>query len=331
MIVKDHPSWLRLLCSFHGSGLENTWWRLAVVTVLSIALTAVYLIGYDAPAADEPSPRFPLSLTFAPFAVVGVALSIFLGFRNNASYDRYWEGRRLWGQIVNAARSFARQTTTLIVPPVADDAPDPVRPARPADVAAFQRGVVLRTIGYVHALRHFLRDSDPHTDLEPFLPGTELARLGEQRNPPLAILQALAGELQSAWQQGWIRNYHVPVFDASLTELTALQGGCERIKNTPLPFAYNVLLHQLVAFYCLLLPFGIVQQVGIMTPLVVLLISHAFLGLDELGDEIEEPFGTHPNDLPLTALCRTIEINLLQLLGDRDVPPPLEPVRDVLV
>ena len=182
---------------------------------------------------------------------------------------------------------------------------------------------------YAHALRHHLRDSDPFPDLGE-LPAAERAQLADPRNVPLAILQTIGRRMQWAWQQGWIRDYHLPVLEASLTELTAIQGGCERIKNTPLPFAYSVLLHQLVAFYCLLLPFGIVQEVGIMTPVVVLLISHAFLGLDELGDEIEEPFGTHPNDLPLSALSRTIEINLRQLAGERDVPPFLEPVDDVL-
>ncbi|HUG93881.1 MAG TPA: bestrophin family ion channel [Planctomycetaceae bacterium] len=326
MIVKENPTWFRLLFSFRGSGLANTWWRLAVVTALSVVVTAVY-VHYDATGTDDERRRFPLSLSLAPFAVVGVALSIFLGFRNNASYERYWEGRRLWGQLVNAARTFARQTTTLAVPPLAGAG---VGSPAAADVAAFQRGVVLRTIAFAHALRHHLRDTDPLAELDALLPPAETAELAGQRNIPLAVLQSLGRQVQAAWRRGWIREYHVPVFEASLTELTAIQGGCERIKNTPLPFAYSVLLHQLVAFYCLLLPFGIVQEVGVMTPLVVLLISHAFLGLDELGDEIEEPFGTHPNDLPLSGLSRAIEINLRQLLGERDVPEFLRPVRNVL-
>ena len=327
MIVKDHPSWLGLLFSFRGTGLAKTWWRLAVVTGLSIALTVVWLTYYDASGPLQPGPtrRFPFALTLAPFTVVGIALGIFLGFRNNTSYDRFWEGRRLWGQLVNASRSFARQVTILIVPD--ENAGATGQP--PEAVHPLQRELILRTIAYVHALRHHLRDGDPFPDLGE-LPADERAQLADQRNVPLAILQAIGRRVQWAWQQGWIHDYHLPVLEASLTELTAIQGGCERIKNTPLPFAYNVLLHQLVAFYCLLLPFGIVQQVGIMTPLVVLLISHAFLGLDELGDEIEEPFGTHPNDLPLSALSRTIEVNLRQLAGERDVPPFLEPVRDVL-
>jgi ion channel-forming bestrophin family protein len=122
----------------------------------------------------------------------------------------------------------------------------------------------------------------------------------------------------------------MPVFEKSLTEMTTIQGGCERIDNTPVPFAYTTLIHRIVGFYALLLPFGIVNDVQWMTPLVVFMICHAFFGLDEIGDEIEEPFGIEPQDLPLAAISRTIEINLLQYLDEPDVPPMLEPVGRVL-
>jgi putative membrane protein len=259
--------------------------------------------------------------------LIGLALSIFLGFRNNASYDRFWEGRKLWGQVVNETRSLARQVLLLVVP---EDGGPARSAAENAATHPFQREVVLRIVAYAHALRHHLRNSDPREDLAAFLPAEELTMLGDQKNVPLALLQTIGQRLQWAWRRGWVHDLHLPVLERSLTELTAIQGGCERIKSTPLPFAYTVLIHRLVASYCLLLPFGIVDQVGLMTPVVVLLIAHAFLGLDDLGDEIEEPFGTDPNDLPLAALSRTIEINLRQLAGERDVPAFLKPVRNVL-
>jgi putative membrane protein len=121
------------------------------------------------------------------------------------------------------------------------------------------------------------------------------------------------------------------VLERRLSNTTDIQGGCERIKGTPIPFAYSVLIHRIVALYCLLLPFGLVQTVGWLTPVVVALIAYAFFGLDEIGDEIEDPFSTQPQDLPLTALCRTIEVNLLQAIGEQEVPPFMEPVDDVLV
>ena len=106
--------------------------------------------------------------------------------------------------------------------------------------------------------------------------------------------------------------------------------GHDRIKNTPIPFSYTVLIHRIVASYCMFLPFGIVDTMGIMTPVVVLLISHAFFGLDAIGDEIEEPFGIQPNDLPLFTISRNIEVNLLELLGDHDTPTRIAPKGGVL-
>src|SRR5690606_37389193 len=104
-----------------------------------------------------------------------------------------------------------------------------------------------------------------------------------------------------------------------------VQGGCERIKNTPIPWSYTVLMHSIVAVYCFALPFGLVQTTKLLTPIVVALIAYAFLGLDAVGDELEEPFGHDYNDLPLTALSRTIEVNLLQQLGETELPPLLTP------
>ena len=116
-----------------------------------------------------------------------------------------------------------------------------------------------------------------------------------------------------------------------MTTLTDLQGACERIKGTPIPFSYTTLIHRIVAFYCYGLPFGLVSSVGAFTPVVVVVVSYAFFGLDTVGDEIEQPFGTDANDLPLAAISRTIEVNLRQRLGETDLPPLLRPVDEILL
>jgi putative membrane protein len=122
----------------------------------------------------------------------------------------------------------------------------------------------------------------------------------------------------------------VPVLEASLTSFTDIQGACERIKTTPIPFSYTTLIHRITAVYCYALPFGVVDTVGIYTPVVVVLVAYAFFGLDVVGDEIEMPFGTDPNDLALGAISRTIETNLRQRIGDAQLPGPAQPVDDVL-
>jgi putative membrane protein len=258
------------------------------------------------------------TLTIAPFTLIGLAISVFLGFRTNVAYDRYWEGRKLWGALVNVCRTFTRQATTLI---------DSGSRQRDAEIA---KELTHRAIAFAYALKHQLRRTEPWDDIAPYVTVEEAQRMRGQRNIPLAMSRILGERLSDAWRKGWIRDIHMPVFEKSLTEMTTIQGGCERIDNTPVPFAYTTLIHRIVGFYCLLLPFGIVNDVRWLTPLVVLMICHAFFGLDEIGDEIEEPFGTEPQDLPLAAISRTIEINLLQYLDEQNVPEPLRPVGRVL-
>lgn len=318
MIVQDRTTWNRLFFSVKGSSLSRTWPRIAVVTGVAILVT--YLnswLGYKT-----------YSLTTLPFTLIGVALGVFLGFRNNESYDRFWEGRRLWGQMVNVSRSFTRQIQTLVALPSTTAG----RPSvdKSSEVGEFQLGTVGRLIAYVHAFRHHLRNSNVTDELTRYLTADEISRVSLHANRPLAILQLIAEQIQAAYQSGWIHVYHLPILEASLTEMTAIQGGCERIKATPIPFAYTVLIHRIVGVYCFMLPFGIVDSVGLMTPFVVLMIAHAFFGLDAIGDEIEEPFGLDPNDLPLSAITRMIEVNLLQLSGESDVPELLQAEDSIL-
>lgn len=309
MIIKRPMPWVRLVLAIHHSALPKTLPRTLAFTAFSILVTYIEMkAGFQA-----------FTLTIAPFTLIGLALSVFLGFRTNVAYDRYWEGRKLWGALVNVSRTFTRQATTLI-----DSG------SREQD-AQLARELALRTIAFVYALKNQLRHTDPWDELAPFLTIQEINRLQQQQNVPLGISRMLGERVSAAWRAGWIRDIHMPVFEKSLTEMTTIQGGCERIDTTPVPFAYTTLIHRIVGFYCLLLPFGIVRDTQWMTPLVVLMICHAFFGLDEIGDEIEEPFGTEPQDLPLAAITRNIEINLLQYIDAADVPAPLQPVGRILL
>jgi putative membrane protein len=322
MIIPENRSWIRIVFYVTGTLMRRVWLRLAIITSVAVAVTIVHDIYH----------LFDTSLTPTPFTLVGLALSIFLGFRNNTSYDRYWEGRKLWGALVNTARTAARQSFTLLGP--LPDADAPAGASAPADataVASHRREIVHAVIAYVHALRMHLRDIDDVEALRPFLDPALLATLPAERNRPYAILRHLGQLVRAAWTDGLVHTVHVPALDATLVELSDIQGGCERIKNTPIPFPYTVIIHRIVAVYCLAMPFGLVDTIGPLTPLVVIFVAYTFFGLDALGDEIEDPFGTDPSDLPLDTLCRTIEINLKQALGETDLPPALQPVDDVLL
>lgn len=304
MILLQKTSWLRTLFAYRGSTIVQTWPRLLIATLIAVGVT--YLHQQHQILTEH-------HLTITPFSLIGLALGIFLGFRNNTSYDRFWEGRKLWGRVVNATRSLTRQTMTLV-----QGEPE------------FHTEAVRRIIAYTHALRLHLRDSRDYSDLKPFLDAEEIDALTGESNPPIALLHRMGERYRDAFDAGHVHAMHLPVLEASLTELAGVQGGCERIKATPIPFIYNILMHRIVAVYCFTLPFGLVEKVGLFTPVVVALVSYAFFGLDAVGDEIEDPFGEHANDLPLSAITRMIEVNLRQRLGETDLPPLLKPVESIL-
>lgn len=230
----------------------------------------------------------------------------------------------MWGSLVNTSRSFSRQALTLV-------ATQPEGPYYdPAEVAHHRHTLVRLMIAYAHAVRHHLRDTDPLPEIASYLLPADLAQLSGQKNVPMSIVQLMAERLQ-LWQQQLVHPLHLPIIERSLSDLMNIQGGCERIKNTPFPVPYVLLSHRIVAFFCFLLPFGLIDTIGIFTPVVVFVVSHAFFGLDVIGEEVEEPFGTEAHKLPLHAISRTIEINLLQLLGEAKLPAPIQPVDKVLL
>jgi putative membrane protein len=262
---------------------------------------------------------FHVSLSTTPFILIGVPLGIFLGFRNSAAYDRFWEGRKLWGQLMNTSRTFTRQVLTLICADSEDERPL---------VLQFQKMLAYRLAGYVHSLRLALR-ADSYGELERFLPANEVEGLNREPSAPNAILHQTGALIVEAWRRGWIHTFHVPLLDQTLAALADVQGGCERIKTTPLPFSYRVLIHRSVAIYCFLLPFGLAETLGWVTPFVVMVISNAFFGLDSIGDEIENPFGHDINDLPLTQLSTAIEANIFARTDD-PLPATIRPTKHEL-
>ena len=256
-----------------------------------------------------------------PFTLIGLTLAIFLGFRNSAAYDRFWEGRKLWGNLVNTCRSLTRQTLALINSDSKGDA---------AEIRMVRQTIVRAIIAYVHAFRHHLRGSEGDADVRVFLDDEAWGIVSGPSNRPIAILQHLAELFNLQWREGRISDYHLALLENTLVDLTNIQGGCERIKNTPIPITYNVLIHRIVAGYCFAMPFGLVETTGIVTPFAVGLISYGFFGLDIIGDDIEQPFEEDENDLPLNAISRTIEINLLEAIEETDIPAPVAPVNGVL-
>lgn len=315
-------SWRNLLPAPHESRLVRAWPRILLATLLSIVVTYV-----------ERNPKLQTySLTPVPFTIMGVAISFFLGFRNTTAYNRFWEARTLWGRIINTTRSLARQVLTQSAPHataaavVGQHSRDEESVSRHMETAVptlepetqelrgWREKMVSLVIGYAYAIYHHLRGSDPRPDLSTRLHPQELERLPARGNVPLMLLYRMAQLLQEGRRHGWLATADVLAIENSLTQLTDVQGGCERIKNTPMPVTYTLLSHRIVTVFCCALPFGLVESVKLLTPCVVFLVSYAFIGLDVLGEEISDPFGHDPHDLPLPSYASTIEQNLKQML-----------------
>ncbi|MCC2668064.1 MAG: uncharacterized protein K0Q72_535, partial [Armatimonadetes bacterium] len=188
-----------------------------------------------------------------------------------------------------------------------------------------------RVMAFAHALRHHLRREDSELELRDLLPPWEVTQLRQMSNVPAGVVMLLGSGLAQARREGWADTIALAALDETLTEFAAIQGGCERIRNTPLPPVYTQIGHKVVLLYCALLPFGMVTEVQLLTPVVVVVIAFAILSLSRITLLLENPFGLRANDLPLTALCRTIEIDLRQALAEVNVPPPVEPTHGILL
>lgn len=315
MILRERPSGLKLFFVLRGSILS----RIRGVLLANVLLAVAVTVAHRALASHN-----AVLVSTIPFTLMGLPLAIFLGFRNGACYDRYWEARKLWGELLLRSRNLARQMLHLV------DAPAP--PADPRDLGDLRVRVLLRAVAFCVTLKALLRDR-PADDagLDGLLQPAERQALAAARNRPAALMMALGADLAQCRRAGQLDSQRAVHIDATLSALTAAAASCERIKNTPLPFSYSLLLHRTAYLYCFLLPFGVVDTLGLVTPLVVAIVAYTFFGLDALGDEIEEPFGSQANDLPLDAICRGIEIDVRQALGDADPPPALEPVDYLLL
>ncbi|MBY4948079.1 bestrophin [Cupriavidus respiraculi] len=312
MIVRDRPSGLRLFLILRGSILNRIRAVLLVNVLVAIAVTITHGALFE----------LKITLTAIPFTLIGLPLAIFLGFRNTAAYDRYWEGRKLWGELVFRSQNLARQCRSLISasrPASAELGLDDVRVR-----------MISRAIVHAYALRDRLRSKPPGAApdpaLLPLLSTAEWEAMARSSNPPATLLLRMGDDLAECVATGRIDGCRATSLDDTFSAMAAVAAACDRIRTTPIPFSYTLLLHRTAYLYCFLLPFGLVDTIGFMTPFVVGIVAYTFFGLDALGDEIEEPFGTSANDLPLDAICRNIEISLKEAIDHPDIPAPLAPV-----
>ena len=278
--------------------VQGSYFKRLIVPQVLLFIFSFLIYFYQTHIATEPVPLNP-----SVFAILGISLAIFHGFCNNAAYDRFWEGRKLWGTLVWLSRNIARQVLTL-----------------PNVSMAEKQAFIRHQIAFVHSLRQQLRSEDNTANLQRLLTVEEQQAVVGQNFIALRLTQIM-GQMLANWQaEQKIDVWQWQSLDNTLGEIAHIQAGCERINNTPIPYAYFVLLHRTVYLYCFMLPFGLGNTIGWVTPFVVSFVGYTFMALNEIVDEISEPFGTGENELPLGMMCDTIETQLAMLSHQQFAP-----------
>ncbi|PKA68602.1 putative membrane protein [Pseudomonas baetica] len=298
MIIRPKVSQFAILFTLKGSIAKRIALRTLMVTLLASAIVLVEIL--------HPSSFTKVNAT--PFTLLGLSLSIFMSFRNNACYDRWYEARKAWGEVIVHVRSIIRETRILSE---SDQRPP----------------LLLNLVGFAHALNARLRREDEAAASSAWVTPKPDAQLPDYS---AQILHRIGEQCSDLQQAGALSEWRYMLLANHLTSLTQAQAVCERIKNTPLPFPYTLLLHRTIYLFCILLPFAMAEPLGWLTPLFTAIVSYTFFGLDAIADELEDPFGRDENDLPTDALVRTIERDILAELGVAQLPPTMMPVDYVL-
>lgn len=296
-----------------------------------------------------------ISIPFLPLSTIGIAVAFYLGFKNNASYDRFWEARKIWGGIVNYSRTWSIQVLGFISTRHA------TRDFSEEEIKEIQQQLIYRHIAWINALRHNLRRPSSfsitkrlktaavlsqnaaekeHWDEEvgAFLDPAEYQYVLERKNTPTHIISRQSEQLQDLMEKkGLIDDFRHMEMMRVQEEFYNLQGKCERIKNTPFPRQYAYFSKIFTWIFVLLLPFGMVgafnelnhATIWLNVPVCVL-VSWIFITMEMVGDNSEDPFENFTSDVPMTALCRTIEIDLREMLGETDLPPKTQAIQGIL-
>jgi putative membrane protein len=317
MIIHGKTRLLGLLRPYFG----------AVFLVVLIVMGVEILNNY----VDLQRPVFSM----AALGLLTTALSIFLVFRVNEAYSRWWEARILWGGIVNASRSFARQATTLLTLSASSSDSKPTVDDHASTAAkVWHQEIVYRHMAYINALRMSLRREQDWQSLSPWIEPDELLTLKESVNKPTQLLQTQGRRLADARREGLLDSFGHLMLDKTLTELCRLQGSCERIKNTVFPDRVAYFTHIVAWLLAVLIPICLIDGVfkfDHIEFLVVPVMMLIFIITERLGAELKNPFEGLANDTPMTSLCRVIEIDLRQQLGETQLPAPIEPEDGILM
>lgn len=288
--------------------------ELVVSTVISVS---VYFLYHNQHLEK-------ISLPFSIAAILGSALAIFLAFRNNNAYSRWWEARTIWGGIINNSRIFARQIIANADNAVA------IGKASKQQVYDYKKELIYRQIAFAHALRLHLRKQDSWQELKHLLSDEEFKTLTQKVNKPNYLLQNQGIRIKEGMRSEILGAFDNISLEPTLAGFNNFQGSCERIKNTPLLRQYHFFTKLFLLVFMVILPFSLITDFNkmgmpiLMIPLSIL-VAFVFGVMGKVGEVNEDPFENRITDIPMTSMCNTIERDLKEMLEENDLPTKLEP------
>ncbi len=296
-----------------------------------------------------------ISIPFLPVSTIGIAVAFYVGFKNNQAYDRFWEARKIWGGIVNYSRTWGNHVLSYVTNLHATEA------TSKEEIKAIHQRLIYRHIGWCYALTHHLRRASAFSmvhkgmakklqgerpdkeacdkDVSPFLSPEEYASLEYSANLPTQMIRAQGEDLKNLREGPFLIDdfRHMEMMKV-LEQFYNFQGKCERINNTPFPRQFAYFSKVFIWIFILIMPFGLIGEfaklshefIWLTVPFFTL-IAWIFITMETVGDSSEDPFENFINDVPMTALTRTIEIDLRQMLGETDLPPKTQAINDILM
>ncbi|MGD1840723.1 MAG: bestrophin family protein [Thermonemataceae bacterium] len=313
MIIYNTKSWRGVIVNALGFGDSYNARELFKIQ-LSIFLysTLVTLLRIHVFGADA----MPINLDTTFLSLIGVILGLTLVFRINSSYDRWWEGRKQWGALINDSRTMASNFNCLI----------------PKEDTQTRRYIAAQIANFAYALKGHLRD---HIDFSFFDPTEEegyIEELKQAKHVPHKIASLIFIKMEALYKSGLVSEADKINIKGQIEQLINILGACERIKNSPIPYSHTSFIKSFIFFYALFLPIGLVDKFEYYTIPAVFLISYALAGVEVISEEIEQPFGKDANDLPLRHLANVIKQNVYEAMDvplDQELPSPL--VKDAVV
>ena len=291
MVTYDPSNWFKALAFHRADTFRKLWPWLLAVGVFTWAVGFIELQGLGL-GNDSLVMNLPVM-----HSLLGFAISMLLVFRTNTAYDRWWEGRKLWGQLVNASRNLAVKLDALL----------------PEDKVA--RAFFAKLIPFfAHELRLHLQQEKTRLELDS-APHPEIPGFDRGKHVPMQITQLMTERVRRMLKEGTISGEQLLIIDRELAQLMDICGACERIKNTPIPYSYSSFLKKFIVVYVLTLPFGLAFTLGWIAIPVVMFVFYVMASLELIAEGIEDPFGTDPNDLPMERLANTIKGNVHEVLG----------------